>query len=64
MTHPDTHKAVAVSLVPRPGGAQPVVVPVSALLLVAGMIVWENVVELGRPLIGLLVLLISLLIVG
>ena len=43
---------------------QPVVVPVSALLLVAGNPVRENVVELGLLLIGLLVLLISLLIVG
>ena len=64
MTHRETHKAVAASLVLRPGGVQPVVVPVSALLLVAGNPVRENVVELGLLIIGLLVLLISLLIVG
>ena len=64
MTHREIHKAVAASLVLRPGGVQPVVVPVSALLLVAGNPVWENVVELGLLIIGLLVLLISLLIVG
>ena len=64
MTHRENHKAVAASLVLRPGGVQPVVVPVSALLLVAGNPVRENVIELGLLIIGLLVLLISLLIVG
>ena len=62
MTHRDNHKAVAASLVQRPGVVQPVVVPVSALLLVAGIPVRENVVELGLVIISLLVLLISLIV--
>lgn len=62
MMHPELHKAVAANLVRRTGVAQPVVVPVSALLLVAGIPVRENVVELGLLIISLLVLLISLIV--
>ena len=64
MMHSEIHRGVTANLVLRPGGVQPFVVPVPALLLVAGIIVRENVIESGLLIIGLLVLLISLLIVG
>ena len=61
MTHPRTHNALALSLVPSAGVVP--VVSVFASLHVVGITVGENILELGL-LILIIVLLISLLLVG
>ena len=61
MMHRNAHRTPALSLAPSVASAG--VVSVSASLLLVGIAVWENIIELGL-LILILVLLISLLIVG
>ena len=63
MAHRNVHSALAAHLPMRPGGVRAVVVPIPALLVVAGMTDQEIIIERGL-LLGLLILLISLLIVG
>lgn len=64
MTHRTAHTALLLSLAPNGSSAvRPAVVSVPASLLVAGIAVGENSLELGL-LILIIVLLISLLLVG